>query len=200
MYGLGSSAAVGTLRDAADPADVSGMETVTDCPVAWPDGVLLDRSRLVTSETACLALMDVDVISRVWDDLLYDGVDHDHGSGGLMLHSGAFGLHLVWPAQHPVAVAYDPSGVLCGFEVDLDPLAEDDFSDLDEDVSGWSAPVSVPLLSGRAVFGDPSGLPQADGTGGLMEIAWPAAGGAVDVTVLYEHGSRRTLRLRWRPR
>jgi hypothetical protein len=148
--------------------------------------------------------MDASTVDVVWADLLYDGIEHDHAAGGLMVHRGAVGTHLPWAAQHGVVVVYGPDGTLAGFDVDLDPLRDeflhDHLHDGHETVDGWSDPVEVALFSDRAVFGDPVGLPQADGTGGLMDIAWPSPGGVVRVSVLTSSGVRRAMRVTWASR
>lgn len=64
---------------------------------------------------------------------------------------------------------------------------------------GWSPAEQVRLLSDRVVFGDPAGLPEADNTGGLLDLRFPSAAGAVTFTVFTESGLRRELRACWAP-
>lgn len=105
-------------------------------PVIVPEGVCTEES--VYTGTACLALMDVAVTGEVWEDLLYDGVDHDHGAGGLMLNSSAVGTHLEHDGQFPVEVTRDADGHVVALRVNLDPYGEDlhDVRHLDDHAGG----------------------------------------------------------------
>lgn len=105
-------------------------------PVTVPEGSRTEES--VYTGTACLALMDSAVTGQVWEDLLYDGVDHDHGAGGLMLNSSAVGTHLEHDGQFPVEITRDGQGHVVGLRVNLDPYGEDlhDVRHLDDHAGG----------------------------------------------------------------
>jgi hypothetical protein len=218
-----------------------------DAPVTLPEGDRTTQS--VYTGTACLALMDSAVTSQVWEDILYDGHDHEHGAGGLMLNSSAVGTHLEHDGDFPVELVTNSDGHVLGFRVNLDPYAED-LSDVrgldahgedhghphshgeghehvhphshdhghDHDHShdddhdhnhgaghghghgdGWSSPEKVRLVSASAVFGDPAGLPEADDTGDLIELIFPAEAGELSLTVYSEHGMRREVVAVWNP-
>lgn len=62
---------------------------------------------------------------------------------------------------------------------------------------GWSTPETVRLASPTALFGDPAGLPEADDTGDLIELAFPAAAGHLTLSVYTHGGLRRELRATW---
>lgn len=170
--------------------------------------------------TACLTLLDAATASQVWEDLLYDGHDHEHGAGGLMLNRASAGTHLEHDGSFPVTLYRVASGEVVGFEVNLDPYGEDldslrrpdGWTDEDEHHhadhvrehvhghtadDGWSQPVSVKLVSQDAVLGDPAALPDADDTGGLLSLRWPGPDGSVRLSVLSLGGFRRRLRVAW---
>lgn len=210
------------------------FETATPAPVTLPAG---DREeRVAYTGTACLAAMDAHFTAEVWEDFLYDGVDHDHAAGGLMINSASFGTHLEHDGDYPTVLVRDPGGKVVGFSVNLDPYASDladvraeahaaeahahphshgeghehdhahdhDHDGVDADAvghghhrDGWSEPTSVRLVSARALFGDPAGLPEADDTGGLLDLDFPAAGGELTISVYTEHGLRRELVAVW---
>lgn len=205
-------------------------------PVDLPDGPRQQKS--VYTGTACLALMDAAVTGQVWEDILYDGTGHDHGSGGLMLHPAAFGTHLEHDGDFPVEVVTNETGQVLGFRVNIDPYG-DDLSEVrelhahddghahthdhgdgeshshahnhDEDhdhdhphvhdghghPDGWSPVETVRLETASVVFGDPAGLPEADDTGDLVGLEFPAPGGQLRVTVYAQHGLRREIRAVW---
>lgn len=197
--------------------------------------------RSVFTGTACLALMDTAVTGEVWRDILFDGHDHEHGAGSLMMNSAALGTHVEHDGDFPVAVHTTGTGQVLGLVVDLDPYGDDLDSlrrpadwvhgvddeahaalhhhhedhdhghdhehghDGDHDhehghgplTDGWTRPVEVFLLSGTAMFGDPAGLPEADNTGGLLDLRWPAEGGVLHASVYAEGGVRRSLAVVW---
>lgn len=111
-------------------------------PVVLPDGERVVRS--VYTGTACLAFMDSQVTSQVWEDILYDGHDHEHGAGGLMLNSAAVGTHLEHDGDFPVELVVDAEARVLGFRVNLDPYAEDlvDVRGLDDAEDGHGHPHS----------------------------------------------------------
>lgn len=230
-------------------------------PLALPE--FDPESAEVFTGTACLALMDVDVVAEVWEDLLYDGHGHSHGAGGLALNSASVGTQVEHDGEFPVEVYRDADGSVVALRVNLDPYGDDlaDVRDLDylaahahthshtnghthhhphdhghahgahdhdhshshDDHShaydhdhdhdghgdghghggghpeGWSPVEQIPLPSGQAVLGDPAGLPEADDTGGLLDLRFPATGGRVALTVFTESGLRRELRAVWSP-
>jgi hypothetical protein len=187
------------------------------CPLAVAADVSAVRHHLVPTGTACLALMDLDSVDAVWQDLLYDGHDHEHAAGGLMLNGASLGLHVDYDGQFPVAVLLDAAGLVRGLRVDLDPY-RDDLDSLrrpanwtpaheqeplhgqvghGHDADGWSAPAVLRLLSARALLGDPAGLPQADGTGGLLPLTFPTAGGLLSASVRRAGGLPQELLAVW---
>lgn len=235
----------------------------TPSPLLLPE--VASEEKDVYTGTACLAFMDVDVVSEVWEDLLYDGHGHDHGAGGLALNSAAVGTQLEHDGEFPVEVFRDAEGAVVALRVNMDPYA-DDLADVrtldyvaghahahshsdghthhhshthghdhgahdhdhdhahahsheghghghghDEDghehehshggghPEGWSQVERIPLPSGQAILGDPAGLPQADDTGGLLNLRFPQPGGVVAFTVFTESGLRRELRAVWSP-
>ena len=193
------------------PASPSPLPVPTD---------LIGEEVEVHTDTACLALMDTVEAGEVWEDLLYDGHDHDHGAGGLMMNEASIGTHFEHDGDFPVRLYTDAEGKVRALEVNLDPYNDDldslrrpdEWTEEDEHdhghdhefehhhprpVDGWSEPVTVPLESGTAVFGNPAGLPQADDTGGLVDIAWPAEVGQVQATTYADGGFRRVLRVVW---
>jgi hypothetical protein len=190
------------------------------CPLAAATNVASVRHHLVPTGTACLALMDSDSVAAVWQDLLFDGHDHEHAAGGLMLNGASLGLHVDYDGQFPVAVLLDADGTVRGLRVDLDPYRDDLDSlrrpagwsqeqeaeplrahahdtDAGASADGWSAPTSVRLTSARALLGDPAGLPQADGTGGLLPLTFPAAGGLLSASVRRASGTPQELLAVW---
>lgn len=218
--------------------------TQTPPPFPWPTSVVEERETALYTGTACLAVMDTEFIAEVWEDILYDGYEHEHGPGGLMLNSGSVGTHLEHDGDFPVVVSVDGAGRAVAFRVDLDPYRDDldslrrpagwtaedeqhlpvahpahdhghdhghahdgdghDHGSDDEHghghhvvADGWSEPVTVRLVTETAVLGDPAGLPQADDTGGLLDLAFPAPAGTLQVSVYYEAGIRRDLLAVW---
>lgn len=226
------------------PALFDGAGVASFVPVSAPTG------------TACLALMDEADVSLVWQDLLLDGHDHDHGAGSLMMNRGAIGTHLEHDGDFPVLLAETADGIALGFQVNLDPYGSDLDSlrrpagwvhGMDDEAhealhahredyhhhgdghwhshdehddhghehgddhehgdghghapipDGWSEPVAVTLPSDRAVFGDPAALPEADNTGGMLALRWPAAGGVAHASVYSDRGVRRALAVIWAP-
>lgn len=198
--------------------DVNSYADLFPCPLpVVPQDVVRDTT--VVTNTACLALMDTSCASHVWEDLLYDGHDHDHGAGGLMLNAASVGTHVEYDGTFPVRVVTDEQGRALSIEIGLDPYAEDLDSlrrpegwvahddEAEEsaahghgDEDGWSQPVTLRLDSANAVLGDPSGLPEADGVGGLLDVVWPAASGQLKISVLSRGGVRKLLRAVWRAR
>lgn len=234
-------------------ADNQGMTAVFDSPSALP-ALAHDRGAVtavptsVSTGTACLTLMDTECAAQVWEDLLFDGVGHEHGAGSLMLNQSAIGTHVEYDGDFPVIVHVSTDGHALGLDVNLDPYGHDldslrrpdgwvpgdddeahaalhrhhedhghDHHDGDDHghthegegagrdhghgpiADGWSDPVNVPLLSNRAVFGNPIGLPEADNVGGLLDLAWPTRGGALTASVYSERGVRRALSVVWVP-
>ena len=184
------------------------MESRTDltCPLPWPAQALPEVTVTVPVGSGCLALMDPDRVAAVWEDLLFDGHEHDHAPGGLMLHRGAIGTHLLWATSVPVAMLHT-DGDLIGLSIDLDTIEDELLSDElfaggddHAHVDGWSEPHTVAWVSDLALLGDPAGLPEADATGGLMTLRWPAAAGHISGTVLTTHGIRREWRILWHRR
>lgn len=227
------------------PALANGDATITSVPTS------------VSTGTACLTLMDSECAAAVWEDLLFDGFDHDHGAGSLMLNQSAIGTHVEYDGDFPVVVHTTVDGHALGLEINLDPYGQDldslrrpegwvpgdddeahaalhhhhEDHDHDQDhthghghshddghdhghshdddhghdhghgpiADGWSNPVHVTLLSDRAVFGDPIGLPEADNIGGLLDLVWPARGGSLTASVYSERGVRRALYVVWVP-
>lgn len=214
------------------------------CPLMLPEGERTEKQ--VYTGTACLALIDAEVTAEVWEDLLYDGYDHEHGAGALMLNSASIGTHLEHDGDFPVELVLDAQGAVVGFRVNLDPYADDlaDVRALDGDddahshghghehahadghshnhshahddahghshdhghdahphdgghVDGWSVPETIRLLTAQAVFGDPAGLPEADNTGDLIDITFPAPGGQLTMSVFTDHKLRRELVALW---
>lgn len=92
-------------------------------PFEVPAGARTEMT--VHTGTSCLALMDVEHVAEVWEDLLYDGHDHDHGSGGLMLNKASVGTHIDHDGDFPVELTVDEDGRVMAFRVNLDPYAED---------------------------------------------------------------------------
>jgi hypothetical protein len=179
-----------------------------------PSSVVEDTS--VHTGTACLALMDQATTAQVWEDLLLDGHDHSHGAGGLMFNAASLGTHFDYDGDFPVRLHRSITGQAIALLVHLDPYGEDlDTADHPADhahehgatpdtghgrhADGWTEPERVDLVSAHAVLGDPAGLPEADDTGGLLDLQWPASGGHLLASVLTEGGRRRYLALLWRP-
>jgi hypothetical protein len=212
-------------------------------PAVTSDETVVQVPTSVFTGTACMALMDVECAAEVWRDILFDGHDHEHGDGGLMLNSAALGTHVEHDGDFPAVLYTDVEGAVYALVVNVDPYGadleslrlpaghahpvdehvhahahggEDEHThahhhdgDHDHDhghdhghgpvADGWSRPVEVFLLSDRAVFGDPAGLPEADNTGGLLEVRWPERGGVVHASVFTERGVRRSLVAVWVP-
>jgi hypothetical protein len=165
--------------------------------------------------------MDQESVTGVWEDLLYDGHDHQHGAGGLMLNGASFGTHVEYDGDFPVHLVRDSGGAVTAFSVDLDPYRDDldslrrphGWSDEHEHEhehghghghedgheDGWSAPERVTLVSNQALLGDPAALPQADNTGGLLTLNFPASAGTLAVSVLTQGRVRRYLTAAWTP-
>lgn len=167
----------------------------------WPESVSVTEPQQIVSDSGVLALMDVAAVGEVWADLLYDGAEHEHADGGLMYHSGAFGTHLSMPGYTTVNVAYNAYGLAVGFDVDLDPYDDElpvEFHDHHHGpADGWTDEISVFVPSDAALFGDPVGVDEADGTGGLVELNWPSVNGLLRVAVRSEGGVRKSLRAHW---
>ncbi|MGV8847034.1 hypothetical protein [Tessaracoccus sp.] len=224
-------------------------ETVTSCPVLIPANVNPDPAVGLHTGTACLAFIDPHFVDEVWEDLLYDGYDHDHGAGGLALNSASVATHLEYDGDFPMIVFRDGAGFVRAVEVALDPYSEswatptaslpvygahqdgeDGHDDPDghghghghehspdghthdhghegdhehEDASGhgpsegWSAVSIVDLMTDRMSAGDPAGLPQADDTGGLVDLVFAAPGGRLSIAVLTQDRVRTLMRMVW---
>lgn len=203
---------------------MSWTSTSAPCPLPVPADLASVEAVSVYTGTACIALMDGAHVSDVWEDLLYDGHDHEHGGGGLMMNAASLGTHFDHDGDFPVRVFRNADGKAVGLEVDLDPYGDDldslrrpeGWSSEDEHThlhaegvehdhehghapapDGWSEPVSVSLVSNHALLGDPAGLPEADDTGGLFDLVWPAGLGKVEASVFTFGGVRRLLAVTW---
>lgn len=176
--------------------------TAPPCPLPWPAQTLPEVKVTIPVGSGCLAIMDPSRVSAVWEDLLFDGHDHDHAPGGFMLHRGAIGTHLLWATEVRVEMMHT-DGNLIGLSIDLssieDELLDDELFTDHSHPEGWSAPHTVAWETGAALLGDPAGLPEADATGGLMTLRWPADGGHISGTVLTTGGVRREWRILWHP-
>lgn len=232
------------------------MSTLSLSPVlpeVVSDETVVQVPTSVFTGTACMALMDADCAAEVWRDILFDGHDHEHGDGGLMLNSAAIGTHVEHDGDFPAVLYTDVEGAVYALVVNVDPYGADleslrapaaqahetdahehfhdhgdghahshSHSHDDHDhghghghgdghshddhehghgpaADGWSRPVEVFLLSDRALFGDPAGLPEADNTGGLLDVRWPERAGVVHASVFTERGVRRSLVAVWTP-
>lgn len=165
------------------------------CPVAIPEGLGVVRESFRVG-TACMALMDTECAAQVWRDLLFDGQGHKHGPGGLMMNRASVGRHLPYDGEFDVVFLTDVEGCVVGAVINVDPYADalEPYRDIHDseghghghghgDVEGWTPAVAVPWVSAQAVLGDPAGLPEADATGGLLDVRFPMAGGVVTSTV-----------------
>lgn len=226
------------------------LEPVDAAPFPVPVGRVREES--VYTGTACLALIDVAHVADVWEDLLFDGHDHEHAAGGLMVNGASVGTHLDHDGDFPVDVVVDEHDHVVGLRVNLDPYAHDlldvrhddspttghghshehghgvsgDAHTHDESTGhghghghahghdddatghghghgesghaeGWSDVSTVRLDGARAVFGDPAGVDEADGTGGLLDLVFPAPGGLLTLSVNTHDGIRSLLQVTW---
>lgn len=161
--------------------------------------------RPVRTDTACLAVFDVAAADEVWEDVLFDGPGHTHAAGGLVTHTGTVATHPDMDGVFPTVVVSDAAGRTRGFVVDLDPYRQylaglRDPAGPHPGAVGWAAPTAVRLLTDHAVFGDPAGLPGADGTGGLVDLRFPSPAGLLYATVFTAAGIRRWWVVGWAPR
>lgn len=62
---------------------------------------------------------------------------------------------------------------------------------------GWSSVTRIQMVGNKVLFGDPAGLPEADATGGLLEMTFPDSEGTLTASVYTEHGMRRELLVVW---
>lgn len=171
------------------------------------------RHTSVETRTACLALMDTTVTATVWEDLLFDGDQHSHAPGGLLLNRASLATHLPHDGHFPVTLHLDDTGLVLGLDINLDPYSDDE-----EDAhhtrlhgnnptghststhpDGWTTPTHVHLTSAHAVLGDPSGLPEADAVGGLLNLHFPSSAGLLRATTRTQNGTRTILRATWQP-
>lgn len=178
--------------------DLTGCPTLPPCPAARVD------TAVVRTNTACLAVVDPVAAAGVWADLLFDGPGHRHGPGGLMLTGHAAGVHVAYDGDFPVRLLLDAAGRIGGFTVDLDPyrdLVDPPGPRLRRDAGvRWTEACPVPLVSDRVLLGDPAGLPEADGTGGLLTVRFPAPVGVLWLAVGSVGGRRREVGAVWQPR